>query len=69
MYMLIVTSCASIPLATESEDTEAKKFEIPTEKSRIYIVRNETVGAALKVSITLDSKLMGQTGPYTYFSC
>lgn len=67
-YVVLLTSCTSIPLASETEDSEAKKFEIPAEKSRIYVFRNEILEAALKVSITLDSKFMGQTGPFTYFS-
>ena len=65
---LTLCSCAVVPLANESEDADAKKFTVPADKSRIYVFRNETFGAALTVPLTLDSKLMGQTGPHTYFA-
>jgi len=67
LSLLLLSSCAVVPLAEESADTDAKKFTAPSDKSRIYLFRDETFGAALTVPITLDSQLMGQTGPHIYF--
>lgn len=62
-----IASCTSIPLAQESEDFEAKKFAAPSELSSIYIFRNEVFGGARKAGVLLDSKVMGETAPFTYF--
>jgi len=48
-------------------DTQAKKFEVPADKSRIYIYRNETLGGAIAMTVALDGKTLGQTGPKTCF--
>lgn len=59
--------CASVPMASSQQDTAAKQFHAPADKSRIYLYRNETFGSAIKMAVSLDGKSMGQTGPHTYF--
>jgi hypothetical protein len=49
------------------EDTKAKSFAVPKGKSSIYVYRNETFGAAIPLTVALNGKLAGQTGPQTYF--
>jgi hypothetical protein len=63
----LMSACASVPMATMEEDTNAKKFEVSSDQSRIYVYRNETFGGAIKIAVTLDGKMMGQTAPNTYF--
>lgn len=59
--------CASVPMASESEDQAAKQFEVPAGKSSIYVYRNETFGGAVTMGVTLDGQMMGKSAPMTYF--
>ena len=62
-----VTGCASVPMASMDEDTKAKSFAVRTDKSNIYVYRNETIGSAVRMTVALDGKLAGQTAMQTYF--
>ena len=55
-----VTGCASVPMASMDEDTKAKSFAVRTDKSNIYVYRNETIGGAIPVTVALNGKLAGQ---------
>jgi hypothetical protein len=66
--LLLVTGCASVPMAAKEADAAAKSFRVPADKSRVYIYRNETMGAAVKIPVTLDGKLVGSTAKNTYFA-
>lgn len=65
--LLGLGGCASVPMASKQQDAAAKQFHAPADKSRIYLYRNETFGAAIRMAVSLDGKSMGQTGPKTYF--
>ena len=65
---LLFTSCASVPMMGLQQDQEAKEFKTEPSKSRIYIYRNENFGGAIKVTVTIDGKLVGQTASNTYFA-
>ena len=65
---MVFSGCASVPLASPEQDTQAKQFRVPPGKSRIYVYRNESMGGAIKIAVTLDGKVMGQTAPKTYFA-
>jgi hypothetical protein len=45
----------------------AKTFAPPTDKANIYVYRNETFGAAVKLPVALDGRLVGDTASKTYF--
>ena len=64
---LALGACASVPMATPEQDAQAKKMVPPPGKSLIYVYRNETMGAAIKMAVSLDGRNAGQTGPKTYF--
>lgn len=66
--LLLVSGCASVPMASKEEDAAAKTFRVPPDKGRIYVYRNERMGQALKIPITLDGKLMGSTLKNTFFA-
>jgi hypothetical protein len=55
-------------MASKEEDAAAKSFNVPSDKSRIYVYRNEAMGGAVKIPITLDGKLMGSTARRTFFA-
>jgi hypothetical protein len=65
--LLLVSGCASVPMASKEEDAEAKSFRVPSDKGRIYVYRNESMGGAVKIPITLDGKLVGSTAKNAYF--
>lgn len=65
---LIMSACASVPMASMEADEEAKTFKVPANKSRICVFRDDgAFGAGLRVTAALDGKLLGQTAPMSYF--
>jgi hypothetical protein len=59
--------CASVPMATPEADGTAKQFQAKPGYANIYLYRNETFGAAIAMTVSLDGKIEGRTGPQTYF--
>jgi hypothetical protein len=55
-------------MASKEQDALAKSFQVAPDKSRIYVYRNESMGGAVKIPVTLNGRLMGQTAPKTYFA-
>lgn len=68
LLAVLASGCASVPMASSDMDTQAKQFRVPPGKSRIYVYRNESIGGAVKIVITLDGKVIGSTGRKTYFA-
>lgn len=65
--LLGLGGCASIVKAPEHLDKQAKEFKINPNVSQVYLYRNETLGAALSMPVTVDGKLAGTTGANSYF--
>jgi hypothetical protein len=65
--VVLATGCASVNKAPASADAEAKQFKANAATSQVYVYRNETLGAAISMPVTVDSKLAGTTGPNSYF--
>ena len=66
--LLLVSACASVPMASKEEDANAKTFKARADAGRIYVYRNESLGGAVKIPITLDGKVVGSTASKTYFA-
>lgn len=65
---LLLSGCASIPLATDQESAHAKSFPALEEnKAGLYIYRDSFVGKALKKDVYLDGKCVGETADKTFF--
>jgi hypothetical protein len=64
---LFASGCASINKAPANMDADAKKFTKNPATSQVYVYRNETMGAALSMPVTVDGKLAGTTGPHSFF--
>lgn len=64
---LLASGCATVPMASLEEDTRAKSYAVRPDKSSIYVYRNETLGGAIPMTVTLNGRVAGQTGPQTYF--
>ncbi len=65
--LVVMTGCASINKAPASVDAESKLFKPNPTASQVYVYRNETLGAALSMPVTVDGKLAGTTGPNSFF--
>ena len=65
--LLLVTGCATAPMAPADKDIEAKKFESNKDTGAVYIYRNETFGAAIPMDVAINSKTLGHTAAKTYF--
>jgi len=65
--MAFLTGCASVPMASMEADQEAKKFTLPSNDANIYLYRNESMGGAVSMTVSLDGRMAGNTGPKTYF--
>lgn len=59
--------CAAVPMASLDQDAEAKKFSVPAGQSRIYVYRNESIGGAIPMTVSLDGRVMGRTAMQTFF--
>ena len=64
----VLSGCASVPMAKPDSDLQAKKFNAVPGKSSLYIYRDEIIGSAIKIKITLNDKIVGETAPKTYFN-
>lgn len=62
-----LSGCASVPMASMADDATAKTFAVPAGKASIYVYRNETLGGAIPMTVALNGKVAGQSGPQTYF--
>ena len=63
----VFTGCASVPMATKAQDETAKQFNVPNGKSNIYLYRNETLGGAIAMVVSLDGVVKGKTSSNSYF--
>ena len=67
VVIVMAAGCATVPMATKEKDTAVKTFTPKPEKAQIYVYRNETYGSAVTMVVSLDGKVMGRTGPKTFF--
>jgi hypothetical protein len=65
--VVLMVGCASINSAPASVDAESKQFKANAAVSQVYVYRNETMGAALSMPVTVDGKMAGNTGPHSFF--
>jgi len=54
------------PLGDAQQDEALKTFSIAPDKAGVYIYRNESMGAAIRMDVELDGKPIGQTAAKTY---
>ena len=65
--LLLLTACASAPMAVPERDSQAKQFAPAAGKAVVYIYRNENFGGAVKIPISVNSRLIGDTVANSYF--
>lgn len=54
-------------MASADLDRKAKSFTTMHGKGSVYVYRNESLGGALAMTVSMNGKVVGQTGPNTYF--
>ena len=64
--LLVMAGCASVPMGDPQRDAALKTFNPPQDKAAVYVYRNESIGAAVKMDVSLDGKPIGKTGAKTY---
>lgn len=62
----LAVGCASVPMAPPEADARAKSFQVAPDKANLYIYRNESFGAAVKMKVIVDGQPAGDTGAKTY---
>lgn len=67
VFVLLLSGCASVPMAPLDQDTKAKDFSPIPNKASLYIYRNESFGAAIPMTVSLNGRALGQTAAQTYF--
>lgn len=67
LLVVLISGCASVPMAPLEQDTKAKDFSPIPDKASVYIYRNESLGAAIPMTVMVNGKALGQTAAQTYF--
>ena len=68
MGVISLTSCASVDMVSNSQDVQSKKFENPPlDKAGLYIYRNSLIAPIVKIKISLDGVIIGETANKVYF--
>ncbi|OEJ67138.1 DUF2846 domain-containing protein [Magnetovibrio blakemorei] len=66
--MVVMSACASVPMTTPEQDLAAKQFpKAPSDKSNLYIFRDEGMGGAVPMTVGLDNRILGKTASLSYF--
>jgi PBP1b-binding outer membrane lipoprotein LpoB len=65
--VLLMTGCASVPMAGKDTDAKAKQF-VPSQEgvANLYIYRNEIMGSAIKMPVLIDGVAVGDTVAKAY---
>ena len=64
---LLMTGCASVPMASKDTDVKAKQFApAQTGTANLYIYRNEIMGSAIKMPVLIDGIAVGDTVAKAY---
>jgi hypothetical protein len=65
--VVALAGCATVPMGDSKRDAELKSFTVAQDKAGIYIYRNESIGAAVRMDIAIDGRTIGQSAAKTYF--
>lgn len=61
-----LVGCASVNMGDPKQDAAAKTFAAPSDKAGLYVYRNESMGAAIKMEVAVDGQPIGQTAANTF---
>ena len=63
---VLVSACASVPMAPPEADRLAKEFRTTPGQSNLYVFRDESIGGAVKMNVSLDGRMLGPTASKTF---
>jgi len=66
LSIALLAGCASVPMAPPDADTSAKSFQTDPAMANIYVYRNESLGAAVKMPVLIDNVWVADTAADTY---
>jgi len=66
LIAIVLCGCASVPMGDAKQDAALKTFQVAPDKAGIYVYRNETIGAAVKMDVIIDGQNIGETAANTY---
>lgn len=66
LFCMCLVGCASVPMGDAKQDAALKSFASKPDVAGIYIYRNETMGATVRMDVAVDGKPLGQTAANTY---
>ena len=64
---LSLVGCASVPMGDAAQDAALKAFPAKPDSAGLYIDRDESMGAAVRMDVEVDGKPLGQAAARTYF--
>lgn len=64
--LMLLSACVTVPKGDPMVDAQMKRFETVPGMTRVYIYRNETMGAGAKYDVLIDGRMIGATAAYTY---
>ena len=62
----LLGGCATVPMGDAKQDASLKTFQVAPDRAALYVYRNESMGAAIKMDVQLDGKQLGQTVANSY---
>jgi hypothetical protein len=63
---VVMVGCASVPMGDPARNAELKTFKAKDNAASLYVYRNESMGAAVKMSVKVDGQPLGKTAAKTY---
>lgn len=64
--VVLASGCASVQMASPEMDGSAKAYAVKPNKANIYVYRNEVMGAAIKMPVVLNGRIVGDTASKTF---
>lgn len=68
-FSAMLTGCGTLQMADEQHDAASKAFVAAPDKAGVYIYRNEHMGGAFTMRVSIDGKEVARTGAMTYVYC
>ncbi len=64
---LLISGCASVPMAAIGEENEAKTFSTKSDTAKVYVFRTSSfAGSAIALQLSVDGRIVGTTGVGTF---
>lgn len=61
-----LVGCASVNMADPQREAAVKNFAAPSKQAAVYVYRNESMGASIKMDVEVDGRSIGQTAANTF---